>query len=338
VKRPITFSLLLDYLLYLLVRLLEQVIICIPERTAVAAGAFLGRIVYVLLPDRRNAAIENLSTAFGGEKSPQWIVKTARKSFEHIGIVAVEFFRIRRWSQEDMAERIVVQGRMPINLAMMPGNNGILLLNSHFGCFEVSAALVKSLGWKLNLLATGLKNPFLTRYFLSRGGKDSGVTTYPHKGVVKEMIRLMLSGEMVAVLGDQRGDVERGIFVDYFGTKAPANEVFARLAIDGNAYVMPLCTYRRDDGRYQSILGEEIRIELTGDRKTDLTRVSQQFHSVFEEWLRIKPEQGFWLQRKWKRKPSRRRSRKKGGRSIPALGSLSEGKGVDRSGGTGGSK
>ena len=116
----------------------------------------------------------------------------------------------------------------------------------------------------------------------------------------------------MACLADQRGDAERGIFVDFFGSKAPANEIFAKFAIDGKARVLPLCTFRRDDGRYQSIFGEEIRITLTGDERTDLTAVSQLFHDQFEKWLRMRPEQGFWLQRKWRRKPSRRRLKKKG--------------------------
>ena len=127
---------------------------------------------------------------------------------------------------------------------------------------------------------------------------------------------------MVAFLADQRGDPERGIFVDFFGTQAPANEVFAKIAIDGEARILPLCTYRREDGRYQSTFGEEVRIQLTGDQRLDLTSVSQQFHDLFEQWLRISPEQGFWLQRKWRRKPSRRRSRQPVVRTATEAGGL----------------
>jgi KDO2-lipid IV(A) lauroyltransferase len=308
-KRQLKFSLFIDYSTYLLVRFLEEIFNLLPEHTALAFGRFLGRLVYVLFPDRREAAIENLTIAFGREHGHEWIVRTARKSFEHVGLVAVEFFRIRRWSQKEMAERIVLEGSLPYDLAMMPGNDGICLLNSHFGCFEVSAATVKFLGIRLNVIVTGLKNPFLSRYFFSRAGKDTGIKTFPHKGVVKDLIQFLRGGEMVAFLADQRGDPERGIFVDFFGTQAAANEVFAKIAIDGEARILPLCTYRREDGRYQSIFGEEVHIRLTGDQRLDLTTLSQQFHDLFEQWLRISPEQGFWLQRKWRRKPSRRRSR-----------------------------
>lgn len=297
------------YFIFLFVRLLEEVLNLIPDRAGLALGRFLGRVVYVLFPDRRAAAIENLSIAFGSERSREWIYRTARKSFEHVGLLAAEFFLIRRWSEEKMADRIIVEGQLPYNLAMMPGNHGILLLNSHFGCFEVSAATVTFLGIRVNLIATGLKNPFLSQYFSNRAGGESktGIKFFPHKGSVKELIHRLRGGEMLACLADQRGDTERGVFVDFFGTKAPANEIFAKFAIDGEAVVLPLCTFRRDDGLYQSVFGEQIKLKLTGDERTDLTTISQQFHDKFEEWLRMKPEQGFWLQRKWRRKPSRRR-------------------------------
>lgn len=319
------FSLVIDYTVFLFVRLLEIVLCIIPEKAGMTLGKIVGRLMFILLRDRRAAAIENLNIAFGKEKPRSWIRRTAVKSFEHLGQLAVEFFRIRQWTQEDMSTRIIIEGKLPYDLIMMPGHHGICLMTSHFGCFEVSAATTMFLGIRTNLIVTGLKNPFLSRYFFSRGGGDyerTGIRTFPHKGVAKKLIQALSEGEMVAFLGDQRGDAERGIFVNFFGIPAPANEIFAKLAIDGEARVIPLCTYRLDDGRYQSIFGEEVRLQLTGDYRQDLITVSQQFHDVFEAWLRIKPEQGFWVQRKWRRKTSRH---KRSGQSeeTKAIGPLS---------------
>ena len=322
-ERPLKCNIFLDYSVFLLVRLLEIILIVLPEKMAMAFGRMMGRLIYVLFPDRRKAAVENLTMAFGRERSPRWIIQTARKSFEHLGLLTVEFFRIRRWTQQEIADRIIIEGRLPYNLNMLPGHHGVCLLASHFGCFEISAVTAKFLGIKTNVIVTGLKNPFLSRYFFSRAGRaneDTGLKIVPHKGIVKDMIRALQEGETVGFLADQRGDAERGIFVDFFGSPAPANEIFARLAIDGEARVMPFCTYRRDDGRYHSIFGEEVRIQLTGDQHTDLKTVSQQFHNIFEQWLRMKPEQGFWLQRKWRRKPSRRHAQNAAPESaIPSL-------------------
>lgn len=189
-KMRLHYGIFIDYLVFLLVRLLEVVFNLIPHNAAFAFGRFIGRLVWVLFSDRRAAALENLNIAFGRERSQEWITSTARKSFEHVGLMAIEFLLIRRWTQKNMAEKIVLQGKLPYDLSTMPGNHGILLLNSHFGCFEVSAATTKFLGLRVNLIATGLKNPFLSRYFESRAGgeEETGIRFFPHKGSVKALI------------------------------------------------------------------------------------------------------------------------------------------------------
>jgi Kdo2-lipid IVA lauroyltransferase/acyltransferase len=305
-----TFRLFLDYSLYLVVRGLDALLNLLPERAALATGRFLGRVAYVVLSDRREAVLENLTIAFGKQESSQWIRRTAVKNFEHLGLLVVEFFRVRRWTHQEVVDRLVVEGSAVYNPVAFPGNHGIVILISHFGSFEVLPAFARLAGVTMHLMVTPLRNRFLSQYFFSRGGEDTGMTTVPHRGVVKRLIELLQSGAMVAFLADQRGDAERGVFVDFFGTPAPANEVFARIAMEGKGRVLPLCTYRRDDGRFQVVFEEEIRINPTGDRHQDLVTVSQQFHDVFEKWLRMKPEQGYWIQRKWRRKPSRRRARK----------------------------
>lgn len=304
--RKISFGLFLDYFVYLLALVIERILMVIPENWAYGFGRFLGRVVWISLGDRREAVIENLTIAFGREKSSDWIRRTAFKSFEHLGLLVVEFFLIRHWDQEEMSRRIDYEGSDDFNLALYPGLEGICLLTSHFGCFEVSAASVKFRGFRTNLIATGLKNPFLSKFVFSRAGSDSGVTTFPHKGSVRELIERLKTGEMLAMLGDQRGDAERGIFVDYFGTPAPANEIFAKFTLDGEARVLPICTYRTAPGRYKTTFGPEIIITPSGDITADLIKVSSQFHQLFEHWLRIAPEQGFWFQRKWRRKKRRR--------------------------------
>lgn len=307
------------YLVYLTVRLFAFVITALPEKGAYACGRFLGRLGFVILSDRRNAAYENLSIAFGAEKSKAWIRRTARLNFEHLGLLGIEFLLIRRWTVQKMQERLIIVNEGDFNQLTAPGPRGILLLNSHFGCFEVSAATMKYLGVRTHLIATGLKNPFLSRYMFSRAGDESGISTYPHKGSVHTLINLLKNGQLVAVLADQRGDAERGVFVNFFGSPAPANEVFAKMALESGAAILPLCTYRTADGRYKSVFLKELRIQPTGDKKSDLVTVSQQFHDLFQAWLRIRPEQGFWVHRKWKRAPSRKRRRKSDSTPQPQM-------------------
>jgi len=143
----------------------------------------------------------------------------------------------------------------------------------------------------------------------SRGGAESGLNILPHRGIVRSVIKALQRGEMAVVLADQRGDDTRPIWVEFFGKRVLANGVFAKFAAEGQAPVFPVLARRLDDGRYLCEFGEEIPIQVTDDPEADATVNSQRFHSLFERWLRECPEQGFWMHRKFKRKPKRRYQR-----------------------------
>lgn len=307
-----SFKRFLEYLVYLLVRLSEEIFCLIPtERTALTAGVFLGRFMCIMARDRRRVAVENLTIAFGKELKPGQIRTLARRNFEHLGMLTVEFFRLRRWSHAQLAEKIVLRGQENYNRARRSGSRGLLLVMAHFGSFEVLAAMCRFVGARVNLVVTPVPNKFVNkRMIFKRGGSDSGLNIIPHRGIVRTVVDALRSGEIVVVLADQRGDDARPVWVDFFGRKVVANGVFARFALDGEADVLPLIGLRAADGRYICEFGEEIPIEVTGDREWDLAVTSQRFHEIFEHWLREVPEQGFWMHRKFQRKTRRPKAKR----------------------------
>ncbi|MBM4328701.1 MAG: lysophospholipid acyltransferase family protein [Deltaproteobacteria bacterium] len=303
-----TIKLYLEYLTYLVVRLVEEALCLIPSlEKALAVGRAVGRLGFVLVPDRRQAAIENLTIAFGAERAPAQIRLLARRNFEHLGMMGVEFFRLRRWTQDELAERLILSGQDNFNLAWSPGRRGILYLMAHVGSFEVLAATSRFQGMSAYLVVTGMGNRFVDRRMLhGRGGNDSGLRIIPHRGVVHKVIEALKAGDVVGALGDQRGDDTRPVWVDFFGAKALANGVFARFAMEGDAYCFPVRALRGENGKYRVIYEKELPIQVTDDKDHDIAVNSQRFHEVFEQWLRETPEQGFWMHRKFKRKPKKR--------------------------------
>ncbi len=298
-----------EYVVYLLVRLVEETLCVIPSHdTALKIGRLLGRLMFLLAWDRRKAAIENLRVAFGDEMSRDECRALARKNFEHLGMLTVEFFRIRRWDQNEIAKKLIITGKENFDLAWAPGKHGIFYVTAHYGTFEVLAAVSKFLGLRGNLIVTKAPNRFVNeRMLFRRGGSESGLSILPHTGIVKRVIHALQEGEMAVVLADQRGDDTRPVWVDFFGVKVLANGVFAKFAMEGKARTFPVVAVRTSDGRYLCRFEEEIPIQSTGDYEEDLIVNSQRFHQVFERWLRDDPSQGFWMHRKFKRKTRKKR-------------------------------
>jgi KDO2-lipid IV(A) lauroyltransferase len=302
----------LEYLIYLAFRLVEEAICLIPrDDTALAVGRFFGRIMFICGCERRKVTTENLSIAFGAQRSPADIRRLARANFEHPAMLGVEFFRLRRWDQDKLAEKLIIKGSDHFNVPWHPGKHGILYVSGHMGSFEVLAATSRFLGLRGNLIVTPGPNRFITKRMLfSRGGQESGLNILPHRGIVRSVIEALRRGEMVVVLADQRGDDSRPVWVDFFGRKVLANGVFAKFAVEGRCTVYPITAGRLSDGRYLFDFGAEIPIQVTDDTEADITVNSQRFHDLFEGWLRDCPEQGFWMHRKFKRKKKRSDARK----------------------------
>lgn len=307
-KPAFNFRLYLEYLVYLAFRIIEELVCALPsDKHALAFGRFFGRVMFIMTSERRQVAIDNLTTCFGDTKDQKTIRNLARANFEHFGMLGVEFFRLRRWTEDDLAERLIISGKKNFDYAWSPGNAGVYYITGHFGSFEVLAAMSRFMGIRGKLLVTAVPNYFVNkRMIFERGGSKSGLEILPHRGSVHTIVDALNRGEMVVVLADQRGDDTRPTIVDFFGRKVFANGVFAKFAIEGKALVFPIRGKRLDDGCYECEFGDEIPIRLTGDHQTDLRIISQQFHDVFESWLRETPEQGFWMHRKFRRKSKKR--------------------------------
>ncbi len=303
----------LEYVVYLFFRLLEEAFCLMPSHEkALSVGQFIGRVIFVCARERRLATLENLDLAFGNEISASQRRLLARKNFEHLGMLPIEFFRIRRWTQADIAERLEISGKQSFDVAWAPGENGIYYIAAHYGSFEVLAAVSKFLGLKGHLVVTGAPNRFVNeRMLFRRGGDETGLNILPHTGIVRSVIEKLLAGSMVVVLADQRGDDTRPIWVNFFGRKVLANGVFAKFAVEGRVQTFPVVATRLPGGRYRCVFEEEIPIQVSDDSQNDLEVNSQRFHNVFERWLREDPSQGFWMHRKFKRKSKRKGAKNK---------------------------
>ena len=82
---------------YILFRLFAAFMRVLPYGTVLAVGKFLGRLGFLLFRKRREIAVDNIMKAFP-EMSAEEARALAKKSFEHLGLVAVEILSIRRLS------------------------------------------------------------------------------------------------------------------------------------------------------------------------------------------------------------------------------------------------
>ena len=144
------------YIIYLILKVFSFIINLLPEGFALWVGRQLGMVMYYLDWEHRKVALQNLSLAFGQEKSESEIRGIARRTFQNLGMMTIEFFRIPGMDAETYKKRVEIEG-LEEALRLLEKKKGALLLLGHFGNWELMALMSKVIGNPIMVIAKSMK-------------------------------------------------------------------------------------------------------------------------------------------------------------------------------------
>jgi KDO2-lipid IV(A) lauroyltransferase len=271
----------------------------IPLGPAATLGRVLGTAAYWILRERRRVVHDNLRRAFGGLPEPERRI-LARRCFQALGVTAVECARLFFGAPAPLLARIRVRGIEHIRAAMAEGR-GAFYLTGHFGNWELLAAAHVLAGYPLSVVARPLDNPALDDLVV-RARARSGLRVIPKRDAVRGVRAALARGECVGILLDQ--DAGRaGVFVPFLGCAASTSRALAVLALKTRAPVVPAFLHRLPGGAHELVLEPAIPLVTSGDLERDIVENTARFTAALERHVRLRPEQWFWVHRRWKTRP-----------------------------------
>lgn len=305
----------ISFFIYLTLRIFNSFVNLLPEGFALWVGRQLGNVMYCLDVEHRNVAIRNLHIAFGQEKSEEEMRSIARKNFQNLGMMAVEFFRIPGMDMETYKRKVAVEG-LDKALKVLEENRGALLLLGHFGNWELMALMSKIIKKSILVIAKPIKqNPWMDRWIIGIR-KEIGLEVIPPVNATQKVVQALSRNQIVGILFDQRGKRSKGVWADFFGRKVPTTAGLAMMAIRSGAPVLPVFMVREGFSKHRLIIRDPIDLTQTGDFKKDVEGHTQIFNQTLESIIREYPDQWLWIHRRWERRESRRK------RFFPAKGPI----------------
>jgi KDO2-lipid IV(A) lauroyltransferase len=292
---------LIGYLQYLLLKGFSLLINLLPEGFSLRAGRQLGRVMFHLDRGHRKVALENLHLAFGKEKSGEELLAIARRTFENLGMIAVEFFRIPKMDVETFKKRVRIEG-LEEALRLLGRGKGALLLLSHFGNWEMMGIMSKLIGHSIMVLAKPMKKNKRIDEFITRIRSAAGLEVVSSIKASRTVIKALSQNRVVGILIDQRAKRSEGIWADFFGKKAPTTPGLAALAMKTGAPVVPVFMVRNGFNQHRLVIHEPLQLVHTGDIKKDVEANTELFNHTLESMIRQYPDQWFWVHRRWERK------------------------------------
>ncbi|MGD0263915.1 MAG: lysophospholipid acyltransferase family protein [Candidatus Methylomirabilota bacterium] len=270
----------------------------LPESAAYALGEGAGRLAFRLDRRHRTITMENLARAFPEEYSPTEIVRLACAVFENLGRTAVEAARSDRLLRQRSAETVRFDGLERLLEAQRRGK-GVLFITAHFGPWELLPRIHAIHFGRIHVVARPLDNPRIDD-LLTTLREWGGNRVIRKRDAIRAILQVLRRGETVGILIDQHISEKEGVVVPFFGRPASTAFAPALIAMRSGAAVLPVVILREGPGRYRVLLADEVPVRRSGDFRADLVENTARFTAAIEVFIRMHPDQWFWVHRRWK--------------------------------------
>ncbi|AXK32364.1 phosphatidylinositol mannoside acyltransferase [Streptomyces armeniacus] len=270
----------------------------LPEPTAVR----LGRRIADTAWKRRGKGVVQLERNLARvvpDASPERLAELSRAGMRSYLRYWMESFRLPVWSDELIAERVVIHDvhRLTDGIA---SDRGVILALPHLGNWDLAAAwLTTRLRTPFTTVAERLKPESLYDRFVAYR-ESLGMEVLPHEGgaAFGTLARRLRAGGLVCLVAD-RDLSTSGLEVKFFGDTARMPGGPAMLAQQTGAMLLPVTLWFDDTPVLKGRVYPPVEVPELGTRREKAQVMTQAMADVFASGIAEHPEDWHMLQRFW---------------------------------------
>lgn len=281
-------------------------------KRAITEVPLAGRLLYRFLPVRRTVILGNLRRVYGDTASEEEIVALAQAHYAHLWRLACEFVQFR-WLSAERKAALVRVDNYPAFAAALAEGKGVLILTGHFGNWEVStiAGLTKypAFRGKFHFVRRAFKPRWLDT-FIVRRFNEAGFGVIGKRGSLDRILDLLAAGDVIVFPFDQHAGPPDGIESEFFGHPAWTFRSLAIIALATGAPVVPATGWRDADGTHVMRFGEPLPAIEAEDANEAIRLTTRAYNGALERLILARPEQWYWVHRRWKTSTGRSRKRR----------------------------
>jgi KDO2-lipid IV(A) lauroyltransferase len=265
----------------------------LPIDAASALGGFLARHIGPSLGISGRAR-RNLAAALP-ELPAAEIEVVVRGMWDNLGRVAAEYPHLPRIRVFPPDGRVVTSGLEHLDRAIAAGRK-VIIFGGHLGNWEIAALAAGQYGIDVAQIYRAANNRLVDRMIARFRGTAS---EFIPKGRVasRRALAALRRGAHLTLLVDQK--LNHGIAVPFFGRAAMTAPALALLALHFDCAVLPARVERLEGAHFRLTIHPPLEVPKSGERAADIAALMQAVNQTLERWIRDRPEQWFWLHRRW---------------------------------------
>lgn len=253
-----------------------------------------------LMRFRSGVVLQNLQIAYPGDSSEMFEIRKRlyKAAYIHLGHLVFEILMVLGPLAKFVSKNADLEGVENWIEAKQTGK-GVIFLSSHLGNWEFMAARGALAGIDIMLITKHLKPEWL-HVAIEKGRKTAGVTATYEPKTLRDTLSRLKSNKSVGFVLDQYAGPPVGVRVPFFGVPVGTATVVATLAKRTGAVVLPVVSYRRDDGRFTVEIRPALSWMAVDNPTRELAVNTALYTEKLEKDIRSHPEQWLWTHRRFK--------------------------------------
>ena len=249
----------------------------------------------------RRRIARNLQIAFGNTTDNKKLAQIAQSLSENLGLNFAETLISSTAKKKPLLDSIQIHGIEHLEKALSHGK-GVLAFSAHLGNFTLIGLKMAAEGYPFHMLVKDPRYPAVAEAFhvMQEGQGGHFIYVEPWERALRQILSCLRKNEIVCILADEKKS-KTGVLVDFFGYPAPTAPGPAVLALRTGAPLVPIFIVRSNDGLHDIYIEPQLELSLNGDRSSDIPAVVSAYTKVIENFIRMYPDQWFWINNRWKK-------------------------------------
>ena len=289
---------------YAALRGLAAVLNVLPYRAALAVAWALAGFAFHAIRFRRRETFRRIREVFGEAYPLRDVKRIAWLSMRNMAFNVVEMMRApaidAAWIDRHIPN---FKGEIPVVQKLIEQHGGAVITVPHMGNWDLAGWACNRHGIRMFSIAAKQKNPLVNDWINRQ--RESGMTILERGGgTLKQIIKLLRSGTVLAILPDVRMPTP-DLKLPFLGGTANFGRGMAMFAIAANVPII-LAVFRREGwtrhgfDHFPALLPDP---SLPKDE--DARRITAAVIAQVDAAVRKAPEQWFWYNKRWVLTPLR---------------------------------
>ncbi|MEY4617142.1 MAG: hypothetical protein RJB66_2102 [Pseudomonadota bacterium] len=279
---------------------LSKGLILVPDSVRWALAHLSAWILFDVFRFRRKVVFNNIDIVFPKIHRAEKLA-LAREAMARLIYNFFEFCLFPSIDEQWIQDHVIYKGLESLDQALEK-KKGVLLLSLHLGHGDMAISMLAHRGYPLNVISKLFKVKWLNDFWFGTRKRFGATFLDPHgKNSSFDILRVLKNNGAIIFVLDQYMGPPFGLETTFFGVKTGTAYGLSLFSLKTGAPVLPVWTYRDQQGRNVIEIGSEIPFEQRSSREESLLATTQKYNQVLEQLILNHPKDWMWVHRRWKK-------------------------------------